>query len=113
MLFYRANWVRVGGTKYQPPFAIVIGKDDEDLQFGSVERILVDRGVVWFEFTRLVTHQYLPHYHAKLPHVSSTSMYLIKQADILDFHSYGLPAICDDTTLQYVVLKNSVYTSED
>lgn len=111
--------MRVFGTKYQPPFAIVIGKDDDDLQFGSVERILVDRGIVWFEFTCLLTHEYLHHYHAysvKFPRVSLRSMYLIKQMDILDFHPYGLycsPTVCGDSTLQYVVLRNSVYTSQD
>ena len=90
---YRANWVRVLGTKYQPPFAIVIGKDDDDLQFESVERILDDKGIIWFEFTFLLTHEYLHHYHAysvKVPPVSLGSVYLIRQTDILDFHPYGL-----------------------
>ena len=89
MLFYRANWVRVGGTKYQPPFAIVIGKDDKDLQFGSVERILVDRGVVWFEFTRLVTHQYLPHYRDTSCGLLSFSFVCIKIINVCHTNTFS------------------------
>lgn len=111
--------MRVFGTKYQTPFAIVIGKDDDILQFGSVENIFVDRGVVLFEFIPLITHEYLHHYHAyavKLPNVSSRAKYLIMQSEILDYHSYGLycsPTVSEDTNVQYVVLRSSVYTSDD
>ena len=35
-----ADWVRVSGTKYQRPFALVIDKHDDELRFGEVISII-------------------------------------------------------------------------
>ena len=107
------------GTKYQVPFAIVVGKDDDHLQFGSVTRILVDRGVVLFEFVLLKTHQFFSHYHAygvKLPSMSSRINNLIKQSELIDYHPFGLYhsyTVSECTNLQYIVLRGSVYRVDD
>ena len=51
---FRANWVRVNGTKYDTPRLLVFGKTDEDkLLFGEVTRILVDIKSVFFNFSSL------------------------------------------------------------
>ena len=109
---YRANWVRVNGTKYQMPFAVVIGKDEE-LTFGNVTSIYVDGKSVLFEFFPMITHQFYHHYHAfALAAPAVRCRYLIKHTDLPDFHPYGLyhsTSVSNDSTLQYVVLKSNVY----
>lgn len=71
---HRANWVKVSGTKYQLPCALVVGQsDDEELIFGTVLGILVHCREVFFEF-ELMEGQYCKHYHAyalSFPHTSS------------------------------------------
>lgn len=62
---YRANWVRINGTKYQLSFAIVIGGDsEEELNFGSVVAIYADGQSVIFEFFPMLTHNISHHHHA-------------------------------------------------
>ncbi len=40
ILSFRANWVRVNGTKYQAPCVLVVGTE-EDPVFGHVHNVLV------------------------------------------------------------------------
>ena len=49
-LFCRANWVKVHGTKYQTPCALVVGRshEDDELQFGHVINVLVYSKQVFF-----------------------------------------------------------------
>ena len=115
-IYFRAKWVCVHGTKYQVPFAIVIGLDEDDIvQFGSVENIYVHKGVIFFEFIPLITHQYLDHFHAYavvLPKVSERTLYLIKQSEIIDHHPYGLYTahiVSELSNVQYIVLRSTVF----
>ena len=52
------------GTKYQVPFALILGHEEEVLKFGSVTNIYVDGTMVYFEFIPLMTEQYYNHFHA-------------------------------------------------
>jgi len=86
---YRANWVCINGTKYQVPFAIIIGTDDEDLQFGSVVNVYIHEGSVLFEFIKMITHQFYHHYHAyclSLPSATNMHNYVIYHNELPDFH---------------------------
>ena len=62
-VFHRANWVKVYGTKYQTPCALVVGKTDDDPLFESVHKILVSGQEVFFEFEKMDA-VFCPHYHA-------------------------------------------------
>lgn len=115
-LSYRANWVKVHGTKYQTPCALVVGQsdEDEDLLFGHVLGVLVHCKEVFFEF-ELMEVQYCKHYHAyalSLPSTSTSQKYLIKHTDLPSYHPYGLyhcPNISSNPLLQYTVLRSNVY----
>ena len=75
--FCRATWVRVNGTKYQVPCAIVIGNNDE-LEFGRVVSIYVDDSIVFFEFIPLATHSFCHNFHVFALVSESECKYLIK-----------------------------------
>ena len=81
----RANWVRVNGTKYQTPCALVVEKsDDKELLFGKVISILVGAKCVIFEF-QLLKSEFCHHYHCyslSLPPLS-THQYFIRHCDLL------------------------------
>ena len=67
----------INGTKYQVAFVIIIGTDDEDLQFGSVVNIHVHEGSV---LLKMITHQFYHYYHAyclSLPSASNMHNYVI------------------------------------
>ena len=57
--------MKVCGTKYQLPFALVIDNtEDDDFIFGEVTQIyVIDSSLVMFEFIVLQA-EFLPHYHA-------------------------------------------------
>ena len=113
-----ANWVKIHGTKYQIPCAVVVGRsddDDDELLFGLVLSILVYCKEVYFEF-ELLEAQYCNHYHAhslSIPPASSIQKYLIKQVNLASFHPYGM-YICHNispsSSLSYTVLRNNIYT---
>ena len=115
---YRANWVQVNGTKYQMPFAVVVGKKEDDLVFGKVENIYVDAKTVIFEFIEMLTHCFSSHYHVfvvSVPPVPVRLKYLIKQQNLIDYHPYGLYTsshISSNPTLEYVVLRSQVYVPD-
>ena len=70
-------------TKYQVPFAIMLGHEDELLKFGSVTKILVDGMIVYFEFIPMITEQYCHHFHAYvLAMPQKRNSYLIKQCHL-------------------------------
>ena len=111
----RANWVKVNGTRYQTPFAVVIGQSDkeEELLFGHVLNVLVYSKEVLFEF-ELLDVQYCKHYHAyalSIPPNSSSQKYLIKHKDLLHYHPYGLyhcHNITNNPLIQYTVLRCNI-----
>jgi hypothetical protein len=117
ILLCSAKWVKVNGTKYQTPCALVVGKDEADeLEFGKVENIYVYENSALFEFIPLLTRQFHHHHHAfvlAMPPISARSQYLIKQKELLDYHPYGLYTcahIVSDSLLQYyVILRSNVY----
>ena len=104
--------MRVSGTRYQIPIALVIGKD-EDLLFGRVASIYVDGQDVLFEFLPMVTHEFCYHHHAFALGLSAHSTkYLIRHCDLLDYHPYGLyhsSTVSSEVGIQFVVLRSSVY----
>ena len=75
---YSANWVKVHGTKYQIPFAIIVDKsdnDDDNLVFGEVTDILVaDKCSIIFELS-VLTAEYVHHYHAPATCIIKTKMF--------------------------------------
>lgn len=111
---YRANWVRVNGTKYQMPCAIVIGMDEDEPKFGSVENIYIDGASVFFEFVPMITNQFCHHFHAfaLASQAASSDTYLINHCLLLDFHPYGLyhsTTILSEYKVRYVIVRNNVY----
>ena len=108
--FCRATWVRVNGTKYQVPCAIVIGKNDE-LEFGRVVSIYVDDSIVFFEFIPLATRSFCHHFHVFALVSESECKYLIKHKDLFDFNPFGLytSSHISETFEEYVVLKSNIY----
>lgn len=105
--------MKVMGTKYQVPFALVIGQEEELLKFGSVINIFVDSMIVYFEFIPMITEQYHHHFHAyALALPQDKNSYLIKQCHCFDFHPYGLyhsTSISSNSSLQYVVIRSNIY----
>ena len=108
----------MNGTKYQMPFALVVGKDDEDLVFGKVVNIYVDVKTVLFEFFPMLTCNFSHHHHAfilSLPPLSVRCKYLIKQQSLLDYHPYGLYTslnISTNSHLEYIILRSNVYVPD-
>ena len=108
--------MKINGTKYHTPFALVIGQSDEDkeLLFGHVLGVLVYFKEVIFEF-ELMEAQYCRHYHAyalSLRPTPSSLKYLIKHADLSSFHLYGLyhcPSITSNPFVQYTILRSNIY----
>jgi len=114
-LFYRANWVKVNGTHYQTPCALVVGKsDDEDLLFGNVNCILVHKKQVYFEFELMET-QFCNHYHAyalSLPPQSARQQFVIKHKDLLSHHAHGMyhcNNISSNPSVQFCVVRSNIY----
>ena len=57
--------VKVNGTRYQTPCALVVGKDETDeLEFGKVDNIYIYENSAVFEFIPMLTHQFYHHHHA-------------------------------------------------
>ena len=111
----RAHWVKVYGTKYQTPCAVVVGRSDEDdeLQFGHVTSVLVYAKQEFFE-SELMHVQFCEHYHAyalSLPPLSLREKYLIAHRNLPHFHPYGMYhcRLSSNTSLQYTVLRSNVY----
>ena len=73
--------MKVNGTKYQTPCALVVGKDEaEELEFRKVENIYVYENLALFEFIPLLTRQFNRHHHTfvlAMPPISVRSKYLI------------------------------------
>ena len=109
----RANWVKVKGTKYQPPFALIIDEEDGDLKFGEVLRIEVKDVNVVFEFIPLHTLYFCKHFNAyALARPSTNKHYFIEQGNLLDFHPYGIytsQTVLANPSLLYVVLRYDVF----
>lgn len=105
--------MKVMGTKYQVPFAIVVGREEELLKFGSVENIFVHNMLVYFEFIPMITEQYHHHFHTYALAMSpANKAYLIKHNHLIDFHPYGLyhsTSISSNSNLQYVVMRSNIY----
>ena len=108
--------MKVNGTKYQIPCALVVGKDEADeLKFGKVINIYVYENMAFFEFILLLTDQFCHHHHIFVlatPPMSVRSKYLIKQENLLDFHPHGLYTsshIFANSSLEYVILRSNIY----
>lgn len=108
--------MKVCGTKYQPPFALVIDKtEDDDFIFGEVMQIyVIDNSLVMFEFT-ILQAEFLPHYHAYaalLPPVLQRKNFVIKHQDLPCFQPIGLyhrNMISDNSLLRYVVTRSNIF----
>ena len=108
--------MKVCGTKYQLPFALVIDKtEDDDLILGEVTQIyVIDNSFVMFEFIVLQS-EFLVHYHAHavlLPPVLQRKSYVIKHEDLSYFYPIGLyhrNMISDNSLLRYVVTRSNIF----
>ena len=81
----------MNGTKYQIPFAINIGSEEDELKFANVINIFVDRSTVYFEFIPFQTYGFSTHFNAYILEVSANrNHYLIKQDQLHDFNPYGI-----------------------
>lgn len=103
----------LNGMKYQAPFAVIIGHEEE-LCFGSVLNIYVHGKSLYFEFIPMITEAFHYHFHAyALAMPSNRSTYLIKPSCLLDFHPYGLyrsTVVCSNHGLQYVVTRSNIHS---
>ena len=85
--------MKVHGTKYQTPCALVVGRShDDELQFGHVINVLVYSKQVFFEF-ELMHVQFCEHYHAyalSLPPLSLREKFLIEHRTLPTYHPYRL-----------------------
>ena len=65
-LLCRAKWIKVHGTMYKRPCALVVGIQDDGVfpQFGQLQEILVINGDVYFHVQLYSTVKYSEHYHA-------------------------------------------------
>ena len=113
---YRANWVKVKGTKYQTPFALIIDEEDGEIKFGEVFGIEVEDANVFFEFVPLHTLYFCKHFNAyalaRPPMDTNRQNYFINHKDILDFHPHGIYTsqnVLANPTLLYVVLRYDVF----
>lgn len=109
----RVNWVKVNGTKYQTPCALIVNLVDEDPLIGNIHNILVSGHDVFFEF-ELMDTVFLQHYHAYAVSFSSSSQqhFLVRQKDLITYHPYGLyhcPNISVTLPSQFCVLRSKSY----
>ena len=107
--------MKVHGTKYQTPCALVVGRshEDDELQFGHVVNVLVYSKQVFFEF-ELMHVQFCEHYHAyalSLPPLSLREKFLIEHRTLPTYHPYGLYHchLSNNTSVQYTVLRSNIY----
>ena len=112
MVLYRANWVKVNGTKYEVSCVLIVGKtSDEELQFGEVTRILVDITSVYFKF-KLLDSNFINHHHCYcLSSSSDKLLYTIHHSQLLNYHPYGMyysRTISSDSNRKYAVLRNII-----
>ena len=113
-LFFRANWVKVNGTKYQAPSALLI-ENNEDPIFGKITDVFVSGNTIYFEFITLVVKFFYHHYHAfVLIEPRCSTKYFIRYCDLIDYHPYGLYSlntVNTDCAMQYwyIVPRNHVY----
>ena len=110
----RAKWVKVHGTKYQTPCALVVGRSqDDELQFGHVTNIFVHCQQVYFEF-ELMHAEFCKHIHAyalSLPPTSLRQQYLVEHRYLPTYHPYGLyhcQHLNSDLLVQFTVLRNDI-----
>ena len=108
-VFHRANWVKVYGTKYQTPCALVVGKTDDDPLFERVHKI-----VFLAKRCSLNLRKWMQSFvHTTMPMPSpSHHHFLVKQKDLITYHPYGLyrcPHISTVSSLQYSVLRSNAY----
>ena len=77
--------------------------------------IFVDKKTVYFEFIPLITKEFNNHIHAYvLTSPPETDRFLIKQDDLLDFHSFGLyrsHTLSSNPNLLYIVPRCNIYVS--
>ncbi len=104
--------MKVNGTKYQTPCALVIGVEDGEQIFGDIINVLVFSRSLFFEF-QLLESSFYHHYHAHLlstPQPRATS-YIIKHKDLAHYHPYGMYHCIsiDNIVSQYVVLRSKIY----
>lgn len=108
---YRANWVNVSGTDYRTPFALVVGRDDnENLKFGDIRSIYVNGLTVLFEFLPMVTLEFHVHTHSYIissPPVTERCTFLIKHNDLHDYHPFGMYSL---SPTQHIIVRSNVYT---
>ena len=109
----------MNGTKYQIPFAINIGSEDDELKFANITDIFVDDNTVFFEFIPFNTHGFSNHFNAYILDIpADRSQYLIKQNELLDFNPYGIYRSCSVdgvlgvTSMQYVILKYNIFCND-
>lgn len=107
----RARWVKICGTKYQTPCALIVGRseDDDEVQFGQVQRILVHLKQVFFEF-ELMKAEYVSHVHAYAVK-PSRQCFIIEYSHLLDYHPYGMyhcRNLSSDSSVQFTVLRCSI-----
>ena len=115
-IVHRAKWVKVNGTKYQIPFAINIGNEEDELKFVDVTNIFVDGSIVYFEFIPFHTYGFSTHFNAYILEVPATRNHcIIKQDQLHDFNPYGIyhssnvDSVLGFTSVKYVILKYNIY----
>ena len=54
----------MNGTKYQIPFAVNIGSEDDELKFANITDLFVDDNTVFFEFILFNTRGFSIHFNA-------------------------------------------------
>ncbi len=58
------RWVKVDGTLYKKPCALLLGTDNDLPLFSNLQEILIAREEVYFNVKLFETICYNPHYHA-------------------------------------------------
>lgn len=108
----RAKWVKVYGTIYKKPCAIVIGVTDHiHPQFGSIEDVLVNQEEVLFVVKKYTTLYYSEHFSAFVIQKSS-EFCTVYQQELYYYAPIHVRTIEGLTTgtQQAVVLKTHVST---
>ena len=63
-LLYRAKWIKIHGTLYKKPSAIIVGMANDLPVFGEIRDILVIKEEVYFHVNIFKTLLYNEHYHS-------------------------------------------------
>lgn len=97
-LFFRANWVSIGGTVYKKPCVLLLTTREDYPIYGKLEEIYVINSMPHFYVQVLTTVKYCDHFHCFIVQLSGVKLAVL-HADLHSFIPSNLRTLPSCTTL--------------